>query len=217
MTTTIVLNPTPCAICGTTGNSAELYRANFSPEAFNPCVFSARRLPDRIHYRMVRCMTCGLVRSDPAADPEALAVLYKQSSFDYGSEVASLKQTYGHYLSKLARYGGNSGSLLEIGCGNGFFLEEALTMGYKNVIGIEPSNAAATVAAESVRSNIVCDIMRPGIFEPEKFNVVCMFQVFDHLSSPREVLQECFRVLKPGGLLLCLNHNVDSVSAKILG
>src|SRR5437870_1982024 len=98
------LRATRCALCAAEGNATQLYPANFAMDAFNPAVFSARRLPDRVHYRMVRCATDGLVRSDPVASPEDLARLYAQSTFDYGEEVASLRQTYGRYLAKLAAH-----------------------------------------------------------------------------------------------------------------
>lgn len=212
----IELNPTRCAICHTKDNATELYAANFDLQAFNPVVFSARRLPDRIHYRMVKCNTCGLVRSDPIADPEALARLYKQSTFEYDEEVPNLKLTYRYYLSKLSGYGMQKGMLLEIGCGNGFFLEEAIEFGFGIVRGIEPSAAAVAKANPKVRPHIICNIMSPGLFEPEQFDVICIFQVFDHIPDPGSLLDECFCVLKPGGLMLCLNHNVEAVSAILL-
>ncbi|MBV9866364.1 MAG: class I SAM-dependent methyltransferase [Abitibacteriaceae bacterium] len=217
MAESIQLYATCCAICGTYDNATELYPANFDFAAFNPAIFSARRLPDRIHYRLVRCNTCGLVRSDPVADAETLTHLYVQSSFDYGAEVASLRRTYGHYLAKLRHYGGRSERLLEIGCGNGFLLEEALRRGYKQVYGVEPSTEAVAKANARVRPHIICDIMRPELFDANYFDAVCLFQVFDHIPDPGALLDECFKVLKPGGLMLCLNHNVQAVSARLLG
>lgn len=123
--------PTRCAICGTLDNSREIFAANFTEDAFNREIFSARRLPDRIHYRMVRCNTCDLLRSDPVASAETLAQLYKESSFSYGDETSGLRRTYGKYLDKMrackiANKAGEVNTLLEIGCGNGFFLDEAL-------------------------------------------------------------------------------------------
>ncbi|MEI7556256.1 class I SAM-dependent methyltransferase [Candidatus Chlorohelix sp.] len=213
----VELLPTRCAICNTEDNATELYPANFDLQAFNPTIFSARRLPDRIHYRLVKCKRCGLVRSDPIVDPEFLSQLYALSTFTYSSEVANLKATYGHYLAKLVGCGAVKGTLLEIGCGNGFFLEEAISQGYLSVHGVEPSKEAIERAAPHVRSNIVCDIMRPNLFEPDMFDVICLFQVFDHLPDPVSLIKECYRVLKPGGLILFLNHNVAAVSAKVLG
>ena len=119
----VELRNTRCAICGTEGNARELYPANFDLQALNPAVFSARRLPDRVHYRLMKCNACGLVRSDPVAPPELLAQLYHQSTFTYTDEVADLKRTYGRYLARLDSCGARKDALLEIGCGNGFFLQ----------------------------------------------------------------------------------------------
>jgi SAM-dependent methyltransferase len=214
---TAELRHTRCAICGTEGNATELYPANFDLQALNPAVFSARRLPDRVHYRVVRCKSCGLVRSDPMADPALLAQLYHESAFTYGDEVADLKRTYGRYLAGLDKLGARKDALLEVGCGNGFFLQQALAQGYRSVRGVEPSRAAVSQAAPEVRDVILCDLMRPGLFPPAAFDVVCLFQVFDHVPDPGALLDACFSVLRPGGLVLCLNHNVDAVSARLLG
>ena len=109
------LHPTRCAICGTADGSDELYSAQLNPEAFTPSVFSARRLPDRTHYRMVRCRTCGLVRSDPVLDAEAMAGLYRESSFDYGEELEGIRATYGAALDRRGRRGvGIAERLLEV-------------------------------------------------------------------------------------------------------
>ncbi len=212
----VKLLSTRCAICDTENNDTELYPAKFDMQAFKTDVFSARRLPDRIHYRIIKCNTCGLIRSDTVVDPQILAQLYAKSTFNYDDEVANLRFTYGRYLFKLDNYGVQKGALLEIGCGNGFFLEEALAQGYATVRGVEPSADAIAKASSKVRPYIVCDIMHPGLFESEQFDVICMFQVFDHIPNPGYLLEECFRILKPGGMILCINHNVQSVSARLL-
>ena len=84
---------------------------------------------------MVKCLRCGLVRSDPVADTDVISELYARSGFHYEAEVRNLTSTYGRYLSELERHGGGRESLLEIGCGNGFFLEEARRHGYAVVRG----------------------------------------------------------------------------------
>lgn len=213
----VYLHPSCCAICGTLGNAQELYPANFALDAFNPSVFSARRLPDRIHYRMVRCKTCGLVRSDPVADIETMRRLYTRSTFDYGEELAGLQKTYGRYLKQLGMYNAKKESLLEIGSGNGFFLQVAVNQGYTNVWGVEPSTDAVQHADPHIRPHLVCDIMRPGLFAPSTFDVICLFQVFDHISDPAALLDECYTVLRSGGVILCLNHNIESFSARLMG
>lgn len=216
MIETVPVHPTRCATCGTFENSEQVYPANFSPEHFSPTVFSARRIPDRIHYRMVRCRLCGLVRSDPVVDFETLHELYKASTFTYEDEVAPLRQTYGRYLDRASHGIAHKDTLLEVGCGNGFFLEEARLRGWHNVLGVEPSVDAIAHADPSVKAAIICDMMRPGLIPPESVDMICLFQVFDHLPDPAAVLEACADALKPGGRILCLNHNVEAVSAKLL-
>lgn len=210
------LRPTQCAICKTQGNAVELYPSNFNFGSFNAKVFSARRLPDHIHYRIVKCNHCSLVRSDPIIDATALKRIYAKSNYGYEGEEANIRISYGRYLSKLNRYAVRKDSLLEIGCGEGIFLQEALVRGYGCVCGVEPSKVLASKAKNSIQAYIACDMMRPNLFNAEQFDTICMFQVFDHVDDPQALLFECFRLLKPGGLLLSINHNIESISARIL-
>lgn len=210
------LIPTRCAICDTTDNSFELYPAKFDAAAFNAEIFSARRLPDMVHYRIVQCHQCNLVRSDPVIDKEKLNELYLASKLTYSKDIPNLRRTYGKYLRKLEKYATNKGSILEIGCGNGFFLIEALSQGYKNVMGIEPSESALEQVDPILKGKILNDVMRTGIVS-QKVDVICMFQLFDHIPNPNEFLEICLDTLLPGGLILCFNHNINAVSARLLG
>jgi SAM-dependent methyltransferase len=207
--------PTQCAICGTSNNATETYPASLTPEALSAQIFSARRAPDGIHYRIVRCKTCGLLRSDPVVSATLLEQLYSESAFNYEREVHSLIRTYGRYLSELDDFGVKKDALLEIGCGNGFFLREAARQGYRRTVGVEPSKEAVAKAKGEIE--IVCDIMRPTLFAESSFDAVCLFQVLDHLPDPTAVLRECRAILRPGGLVLCLNHDVGALSARLLG
>jgi SAM-dependent methyltransferase len=207
---------TSCAICGKEGDAIELYPANFHPGAFSPSTFSARRLPDRIHYRMVRCKECGLVRSDPVADAATVSDLYRNSTFDYRGEVENLARTYGAYLARLNRHHANKGSILDIGCGNGFFLEEARSQGYREVRGVEPSRSAIESARPDIQDGIVCSMMQRGLFPEAHFDAVCLFQVLDHMFDPLGILEVCFDILMPGGLVLCVNHNIEAFSARLM-
>jgi SAM-dependent methyltransferase len=215
--TDIPLTPTRCAVCGTEGNAQTVHEASFDAGAFTPAIFSARRTPDRIHYRLVRCLACGLLRSDPVASDDVIADLYMRSEFHYGEETANLARTYGRYLAKLERHERRHDALLEVGCGNGFFLEEARRQGYETVRGVEPSTDAVAQAPPGLRDEIVVDVMRNGLFDEQSFDAICFFQVLDHLADPAGVLGECLTLLRPGGLLLCLNHDAGALSARVLG
>lgn len=217
VTTLPEMHPTRCAICDREGNATERWPATFNRDAFSARVFSARRMPDRVHYRMVTCNACGLVRSDPVAGAELLARLYASSRFDYVEEVESIQATYGRALARVEARSARRNALLEIGCGNGFFLQHALQRGWREVRGVEPSADAVAKAPPELDGAIVQDIMRAGLFAADTFDAVCLFQVLDHISDPAELLEECFAVLRPGGHILAFNHNVHAWSARLLG
>jgi SAM-dependent methyltransferase len=211
------LEPTCCAICGTASNGEQLYAATLTQDAFTASVFSARRLPDRVHYRVVRCRACGLVRSDPVLGADALAQLYRSSTFDYGDELDGLRATYRRALANVAELVPGRAGLLDIGTGSGFVLELAQESGWTGLRGVEPSEDAIAKARVDVRPMIAQDVMRPGLFDPGSFDAVTMFQVLDHMPDPLGLLEECRQVLKPGGVAMAFNHNVTAWSARLLG
>jgi SAM-dependent methyltransferase len=207
---------TRCAICGTTDSADELYPATLDLADLTPAHFSARRLPDGVHHRIVRCRNCGLVRSDPLLDHGAMAELYRASTFDYADELAGLRSTYGAVLDRVAALAPAQSGLLDIGCGSGFVLSLALERGWRGVRGIEPSADAVDHAPAEIKSLIERDMMRPGLFGSASFDAITLFQVLDHLPDPLGLLRECYRVLRPGGTILAFNHNVNAFSARAM-
>jgi SAM-dependent methyltransferase len=210
------LEPTSCAICGVENESDEIYPASLKPEALTPATFSARRLPDRTHHRLVRCRCCGLVRSDPVVDQETMVSLYRASAFAYGQELDGLKMTYGRALQRISDLVPSRDGLLDVGCGNGFVLELALELGWNGVRGVEPSEDAIAHASAGVAPLIERGLLERGMFAPASFDAVTLFQVLDHLRDPVEVLSEIHHLLRPGGVVLALNHNVEAFSARVL-
>lgn len=208
---------TQCAICQKITPVKILYKQNFSLRDINENIFSARRLPDGLRYRIVKCRKCGLVFSDPVLPGAVLGKLYRESKFTYGEQVPDLTKTYGFYLKELEKFGVVKDRLLEIGCGSGFLLSEAKKQGYKEVFGVEPSKDAIKKAPRQIRKNIRESIFKWNLFLKDYFNVICFFQTFDHVSDPNKLLSACYKMLKPGGYILALNHNISSFQALILG
>lgn len=211
------LQHTRCPICETDGFDREIYAMNFRPQDLNGEVFSARRVPDRLHYRMVRCQRCGLLRSDPILPVRELARLYESSKFTYEAEAEFARATYSTYLTRALPLVRERHRLMEIGCGSGFFLRAALALGFKEVWGVEPSREAVGKAAPEVRPNI-----RPGLYSSETFpashfDVICAFQVLDHAPDPAALLKACMKDLRPGGVALFINHDCGGLSNRLLG
>jgi SAM-dependent methyltransferase len=211
------LQSTRCAICEIEGGADELYPASLGLDAFTPAVFSARRLPDGTHHRMVRCRHCGLVRADPVLDPTRSAELYRSSTFDYADELEGIRTTYGAALDRLAALAPGRRGLVDIGCGNGFVLEVARARGWTDLRGVEPSSDAIAQAPADIGELIVQDVMHAGLLPHESFDAVTLFQVLDHIPEPLALLQECRAILRPRGVILALNHNVTAWSARLLG
>jgi SAM-dependent methyltransferase len=166
---------------------------------------------------MVRCRTCGLVRSDPVIDAEVMTELYRESNFAYGDELEGIRATYGAALDRLASVSIGRDGLLDVGCGSGFVLELARDRGWHAVRGVEPSADAIANADPALRPAIIQDVLQEGLFAPESFDAVTLFQVLDHIPEPVAFLRECWRILRPGGAILALNHNVSAWSARLLG
>jgi len=207
---------TTCAICGTDRHDKILYLPNFNPDDLSFETFSARRLPDRVHYQIVRCRQCGLVRSNPILDEKTLNRLYQGSHFTYANESLFAAETYALYLKKAFAYAEPGGRLLEIGCGNGSFLRKIKPLGFKELCGIEPSQEAVDNAGE-LKPWIKTGMFGPGIYPSNHFDMICAFQVFDHISRPNEFLSQCREILRPGGIALFINHDIGSPAAKLLG
>lgn len=206
-----------CAICGSGAPRKLLYKQSFAVDDLTEKVFSARRLPDGLHYQIYKCLRCGLVFSDPVLEEYEINKLYKDSRFTYKDNVADLTRTYGYYLDSLKKFRVRKNRLLEIGSGNGFFLREAKRQGYDEVWGVEPSLDAINKTSKDLRRNLKNDVYGRRLFPGNFFDVICFFQVFDHVLGPNEFLENCRYHLKPGGLILAFNHNVDYILARLLG
>lgn len=207
---------TICPVCETIGNSKSVYPSNVNIETFNAEVFSARRLPDCQHYQWVRCISCGLLRSDPVLDIN-LTQLYEESTFDYSTEVNGLKKTYLRLVKKALGKNVPARSIFEVGGGNGFFLEAAKDFGFKKIAGVEPSYQAISAAREDIKPFLVASMMSSSILPKNSFQIGTMFHTLDHLQDPIQTLRDCLDTLEPGGTFVVAVHNERSWSARLLG
>lgn len=105
--------------------------------------------------------------------------------------------------------------LLDIGCGAGYFLEEARTRGWR-VWGSEYGGRALEMARarglEVFQAPLTLDT-----FAAASFDVVTAFEVFEHLRDPVHEAEVVAHVLRPGGLLYCTTPNFNSLSRRVLG
>ncbi|MDB5106084.1 MAG: SAM-dependent methyltransferase [Fibrobacteres bacterium] len=205
-----------CLFCGDDACLRDVYARNFQDGDLDSDVFSARRVTEHFHYKMVRCANTGLLFSREILPDEALERLYAGSKVTFSGYAGIIRKDYWRPLERYAK-GMRMGAALEIGCSSGFFLEELLERGFREVHGCEPSLEAKALAADTVKEGIRTGFFTDEAYPDGSFDLICSFQTLDHLSDPLAVLRTCHAKLKPGGLAYFIVHNADGLQAKVFG
>ena len=195
-----------CPICETNAYSKIVYKEKL-PKKRENINFSGRKNPDGYHYEMQRCRNCSLLYASSIYDVEFTNQLYNESNFTYNSELEGLKKTYGNCLTKIENIVQSKENLLEIGCGNGFLLEVAIKMGWKNVTGIEPSFEAISLANEMVKNKIIHSTFESKNFKNNYYNLIFFAMLIEHVPDINKFLSGIYDILKPGGIVVVISHN----------
>ena len=111
---------------------------------------------------------------------------------------------------------GKPGTILDVGCGTGRFLELAQEKGWRT-LGLELSKGVAENTAQRLGSQVyVGSILEAGL--PDQYvDVVTLFDVIEHLEDPVRGLQVCHRVLKPGGAIVLTTPNFNGIGRRLVG
>ncbi len=169
--------------------------------------------PDR-DFPMSRCATCATVFVDPVPSADVLDAAYPDDF--YGKRRSDTERIEEWFLSRRLRLCGPIAgrSVLDVGSGDGKFLRRAVAAGARRVTGVEPSaNGRQLAAGASVPS--VADV---GDLDPDdRFDLVTLWQVFEHVPDPRRLGRALVERLAPGGRLLLSLPNVESFEAERFG
>lgn len=173
---------------------------------------------------LLACPHCGTAFLQEVEGGQPASGIYGEDYYDHWGEpeqfdrVWDMKlRTSRAYLALLELYvGPTHGSprrLLDIGCAHGFMLEAAQGLGYE-VVGIEISPAADYARARGL--TVLSKTLGEADFPPERFDVVTLIDVLEHIEAPLPFLQGLHRVLRPGGVVLIMTPDVSSVAAKVM-
>lgn len=91
-------------------------------------------------------------------------------------------------------------SVLEVGCAEGWFLEEAVRRGMV-VKAIEPSAAHAEYS-RSKGFDVISGYFPDDVAPDQQFDFVIFNDVFEHLPDPVKAIHNCEALLRPGGVLV---------------
>jgi len=158
------------------------------------------------------CQECGLIYVTPRMDAGSRAQFYATYGQKYPeSFLVDPKNPYRQIAAKRAIFfeafcrdlGEKPESLLEVGCSYGFFLEELKKKGSSiRMHGLDPSRSEVEYARrvnglEHVRTGLLEDLKG----EEERFDVIALFHVLEHLGEPMEALRIIHGGLREGGLI----------------
>jgi 2-polyprenyl-3-methyl-5-hydroxy-6-metoxy-1,4-benzoquinol methylase len=193
-------------------------------------------------WTLQRCTNCTLVYLNPRPTPTSLAQMYEryythsdsiststpQAHLRVGgkkSQKSVLKRLYRLALSPLEKkrlelYRNLThlppGRLLDVGCGDGRFLAYMRGLGW-TVFGVEPDPRSAQTTIESLGIPVHIGTLKDARYPDETFDAVTLNHVIEHVIEPVDLLGECWRVLKTGGVLKVVTPNVMGLGYRLFG
>lgn len=151
--------------------------------------------------RLWRCGNCDLRYYDPMTTGDEWFYEALQR-FDW------------YYLADKEEYGVAAGyisehdKILEIGSGRAAFAKKVRCGSY---LGLEFSSSAIRMAAEQGIELVGETVQAHAVKHPEQYDVVCSFQVLEHVSDIRGFIEASVACLKPGGRLIYSVPNEDGL------
>ena len=105
--------------------------------------------------------------------------------------------------------------LLDVGCGSGEFLLRAQEAGW-NAIGVEPDKKAVEQANRH-DLNVIQGDLKTFAEQQDIFDYITLNHVLEHTHDPVAYIKDCYRLLKPGGIIWIETPNIKSAGHKKFG
>jgi 2-polyprenyl-3-methyl-5-hydroxy-6-metoxy-1,4-benzoquinol methylase len=203
-----------CPNCGE--NDFEvLFESNIGEGDLQDGIDTVYMLPGDKYGKHVKCRKCHLVYVNPIEKASRINGNYSgmkngDVAIIRGSRLRATKAQ----VKLIRKYKSNT-TLLDVGCGEGFFLFNASKAGYITK-GVELSHDAVEYAKKEFGLDVEIGPLDELQFPENYFDVVTLWVVLEHVPYPLATLKEACRILKPGGLLAVSTPNIGGVLAKIL-
>ncbi len=169
-------------------------------------------------FKLMDCQDCGF-RFIPPSDhlPEDYYERYKDESAAIEVAKANVDLKLGMNLDRYRWISSikPSGRLLDVGAGWGHFVAAGRQTAFQ-AEGIEPSACNADFA----RNHLGVPVAHGSFLEMtavDAFDVVTMWDVLEHINEPFTFVQQAYRVLRPGGIVVIKVPDVSSVIARFSG
>ncbi|MBA3943050.1 MAG: class I SAM-dependent methyltransferase [Herpetosiphonaceae bacterium] len=192
------------------------------------CGISGQLLFTQRRFGIVQCPQCHLVFTSPRLKKEAIRNIYEASSyFDEGVYGFSKQINLGMLLQRawtrgrldlirgLVKGDPHTKKMLEIGCAYGLFLQAARHQGFE-VAGVEYSNTAVQWSAEHLGLPVQQGELKDAQLPSQRFDVICFWDVLEHVDNPVAFLKLVHQYLVPGGIVVFSTPYVNSLPARLL-
>lgn len=116
---------------------------------------------------------------------------------------------YNHICENIMPNIPKGGKLLDLGCGTGLFMRRYIALGGE-AVGLDISRGMVIKGSEKCSADFMTGNAEVLPFRDESFDAVTSLLAFSYLQNPKDMLEESFRILKPGGSIsICtLGKNV---------
>jgi len=177
-------------------------------------------------YTIYRCIACGLGRTDLKKSYELfVAENYTKGFFtggqgksafiNYKDDKRLIVKNMRQFLARIMKYK-SKGALLDVGCALGFFVELAQKSGF-DAYGFDPSSYAVGEAKKLVgEGRIEKGTINTVGYREKSFDVITLFDVFEHLNDPGRDIERLAGFLKDDGIIVIATGDTESVMAKVL-
>jgi len=167
-------------------------------------------------FQIVECESCRVIRLYPRPTPIELRDYYPPEYW-YTAENATvdhLEQTYRRFVmrdhlgfvERAMRESTAKGTILDVGCGGGLFLQMLAERGARErvgpIAGLDFSLDAADAAWRRAGVPVVCGTLSRAPFAPGSCAAVTMFHVLEHLYDPASYLEGARKLLTDKGRLI---------------
>jgi 2-polyprenyl-3-methyl-5-hydroxy-6-metoxy-1,4-benzoquinol methylase len=172
----------------------------------------------RVPFPLARCRACGLLRLHPRPDDQTLREAYSASYAPHtrpglSGRAKGLLERWS--VRRMSNHFAEPKRVLDIGCATGDLLLAIRRAGNDAVTGVEPVEAAVTVARArglDVRHGTIEDARFPSV----RYDTIVLSHTLEHVPDPGATLREVRRVLAPGGSVIIWLPNVESFEARLL-
>ena len=178
------------------------------------------------HYRLVRCRNCGLIYQNPQPTREELPNLYPDEYEPFqrgivGEQASAMERFHRRHemerrYKRIRRHMPQPGRLLEVGSSTGLFLATMREQGWQ-VTGVELSGYAAEFTRQTYGIEVATGTLEETRFPDNAFDLVALWDVFEHVLDPKATLAEIARILRPGASFVASLPNPTGFEAKWFG